>query len=1469
MYNYYAFTNCIIFLFSSKRFITLNPHPGIFVHPLTGSVFATGKQNSIELDRELTVNFTLNILVRDAENRIGTGVIHVHLLDINDFRPEFVGLPYHVAFCVGSSTTAFNTLNEQLNNRSVEASPTCKSFNNFKVMAIDKDEGINGTVVYSLTNVRPRAEPPLLSINSTSGHIYLLRSLPLDWTGRQIEAIVAAIDGGGLSSTAIVNIHLVAENGPQFSSTLYSAAVLESVPIGEAVTSIEAISRNNDASLIYRIVNIKSIKRLPTSSIDLFHDFKEQDFMTLEDCPFGVEFNTGVVRVSGRLDYEVSTHYLLLIEVIDTQSGFAARVNLMINVTDVNDVSPIFSVAEYSVSVSENVPIGYRILTLKAYDPDSGLGGLITYSLESHNRLPGSDLLSHFECDPKTGDILLVKMLDFESTYEFLLWAVASDQSSNPLVTRVPLRIHILDFNDNPPYFNSFLPISFENSFPVKHQNIDNNSQCVYHAKLNERSPIGTVILQLSATDPDMSDSLLYHIIPNHYQNETNYFHLDHYDGVLRWVPLVNIFGKPISNGQLGTFNPVLSVYQIKLKVEVTDGLHSSACDVIIDLEPSNWNPPRFDLPKYEWWEISELTTIGSIVNRIQPAKDVDHGKYGQILYSIVGGHRHEWFTIDPNDGTVRLARLLDRELKNQYSLLIQAKDGGDLMDFMKLDISVKDINDNRPIFTQDKYELTLLPSMYNPSEEKSFPVALPLQLKAYDLDIEENAQLVYKVLDSPSQLSRSNSFSIDSSNGLLLLNERFSPPVVSGTEEQLLAQACDSPVYKDSSVLCSNPVQVHIQFSSQSLIVLPEITCTSLPFRSWHLTGVSPPQHSSLSNKHSIIDDNQLQQREQTLFKIDSLTDREQNSIHTDYFFYQGFFFNNCIGNSNNNGFTTSGKLAVFPFLPIHYPINVRFLRALAIDEDNDDDRDGRHHTSGKQDIITYSLWPLTTLTSEHLSIRGNFHVSHDRLEKLALFNPELQALRKLFKIDGQGWISLKSPMDFELDREHVFLVMATDAAGHWNTSRVHISVRDVNDNPPYWPLSPVRNDSLEYILPLDLRKRQILSDEIEILENWLPSKEEEAVIYQLSLMDPDEDVQSEIRFTLVNEHSSPSSSYSSHGNSLYFYIHSSGAIYLLQPLDKEMSSVHILRFQASDGQFVTQDLFTLRVIVKDANDNVPICIQPDRTITAPEDTKLGTILTTLNATDGDADPHNSIITYSSKFQKSNVFHVNSHEGIVTLNASLDFEISQEHEIIVDATDPEGFSCSFNLKLIVLDVNDNPPIFEVIEVNAIPEDAPLGSLVGKISARDLDSVDTNRLVYSIVGAHDSSFSIESHTGLLRISRPLDREVKSVHTLTVIVTDGPHSHFKTGEHFISFTSSSTFTIRLLDVNDSPPQFVNTSSHRIRISELAPLGERLTRLKAISQDEGDNAVIHYRLLTKQPEFALNETTGKSFCLLLYK
>lgn len=108
---------------------------------------------------------------------------------------------------------------------------------------------------------------------------------------------------------------------------------------------------------------------------------------------------------------------------------------------------------------------------------------------------------------------------------------------------------------------------------------------------------------------------------------------------------------------------------------------------------------------------------------------------------------------------------------------------------------------------------------------------------------------------------------------------------------------------------------------------------------------------------------------------------------------------------------------------LPEDYPINVKFLRTLAMDDDADNDQGG-HYAGNKQDIITYSLWPISTLTSGHFSLRGNFQDQSDNLEKLILFNPELQTLRKLFKIDGKGWISLRSFLDFESNREHIFQV-------------------------------------------------------------------------------------------------------------------------------------------------------------------------------------------------------------------------------------------------------------------------------------------------------------------------------------------------------------------------------------------------------------------------------------------------------------
>ncbi|VEL18959.1 unnamed protein product [Protopolystoma xenopodis] len=185
-------------------------------------------------------------------------------------------------------------------------------------------------------------------------------------------------------------------------------------------------------------------------------------------------------------------------------------------------------------------------------------------------------------------------------------------------------------------------------------------------------------------------------------------------------------------------------------------------------------------------------------------------------------------------------------------------------------------------------------------------------------------------------------------------------------------------------------------------------------------------------------------------------------------------------------------------------------------------------------------------------------------------------------------------------------------------------------------------------------------------------------------------------------------------------------------------------------------------------------------------------------------------------------------------------------------------------------------------------------------------SGDAHGLIYSLERTQGSSFSIEPRTGLVRVALPLDRETLAVHQLDVLVSDTTTFLPDQVDHFadrtegrISFqlgqekrrtfnvsasatrqhTASARILVRLIDVNDSPPRFLsptstegigghgvhlsgrmNATSGALLVSELEAPGLLLTQLRAVSDDEADNAVITYRLLTRQPEFALNETTG---------
>ncbi|XP_047738845.1 putative neural-cadherin 2, partial [Hyalella azteca] len=116
-----------------------------------------------------------------------------------------------------------------------------------------------------------------------------------------------------------------------------------------------------------------------------------------------------------------------------------------------------------------------------------------------------------------------------------------------------------------------------------------------------------------------------------------------------------------------------------------------------------------------------------------------------------------------------------------------------------------------------------------------------------------------------------------------------------------------------------------------------------------------------------------------------------------------------------------------------------------------------------------------------------------------------------------------------------------------------------------------------------------------------------------------------------------------------------------------------------------------------------------------------------------------------------------------------------------------------------ILDVNDNAPSFEKVQqIVRISEDAPLGTVVAKVPAFDLDQNRNGLVRYSLAGRRGSSlhFGID-HTGTIRTIGLVDREAISKHSLVVHATD----------HGVPpRQSSATVTVEIDDVNDNAPIF---------------------------------------------------------------
>uniref|UniRef100_A0A8C1GLH1 Cadherin domain-containing protein n=1 Tax=Cyprinus carpio TaxID=7962 RepID=A0A8C1GLH1_CYPCA len=166
--------------------------------------------------------------------------------------------------------------------------------------------------------------------------------------------------------------------------------------------------------------------------------------------------------------------------------------------------------------------------------------------------------------------------------------------------------------------------------------------------------------------------------------------------------------------------------------------------EFIVKVQDINDNPPEFLHGPY-YARVAEMSNVGTSVIKVT-ATDADDPTYGnsaRLVYSILQGQ--PYFSVEPQTGIIRTALPnMDREARQEYDVVIQAKDMGGHMGGLsgttQVKITLTDVNDNPPKFAQGVYAMAV-------SEDK-VPGEEVGRLKAKDPDLAENGLVDYRILE-------------------------------------------------------------------------------------------------------------------------------------------------------------------------------------------------------------------------------------------------------------------------------------------------------------------------------------------------------------------------------------------------------------------------------------------------------------------------------------------------------------------------------------------------------------------------------------------------------------------------------------------------------------------------------------------------------------------------------------------------
>ncbi|XP_066518474.1 protocadherin-23 [Hoplias malabaricus] len=1362
------------------------------------------------LDREQKDFYELTVVASDfgSPPLRSERTFLLRVTDVNDNPPKFERQVYEASV--------------------LEDLPVGSSVLQVKAMDDDEDSGIFYSILRSVQDF-------LVNIDPQTGLISTAAVLDRE-RDAVLVFLVVAVDGGfpPLTSTSTVNIQVedVNDNKPVFTQQLYNSTILEHLAVGTCFLQVSAVDADGGEFGVVRY-----------SFSDGYHSEDTHPFFTINST-------TGDICVSQDIDRDAGLVTFDILVKAEDQGGLWSQAYLHIDVEDINDNAPVFNPEKYITSVSSHTQTGAEIITVIATDRDSGQNGQVTYEL-----LPG-DSASLFSVAQSTGVVSLSSSLTALGSSSVRLTVSAHDGLGMASLHPADIIINVVHTDQAPALFH----------------------QSHYSFSVPEDATVGTTVGIVQAIKPPNSvEALSYQISSGDPQG---LFSVDSESGVISTGLALDHESMPFVILTLQAHTGIVPIY--------------SSTQVNVTISDINDNPPTF--PKIsDHIGISHNTPPGTVLF-LAHAHDFDSGENGLIHYYLQT--ESEIFRIHPRLGTLTLNSPIPWDAPQRYKLSIVAEDEGRPSLSSSLSLEVE-IDSTPPLEETLAFETLVYQVEIGESTIRDTRV---IQVRAHVSKSQPNSDVAPVLIYSIDPLHKPPPFLLHPDSGWLFVAQNLD--FESETSYRFTVRATTGDVVANLVATATVMVQVRDEndnppvFSRERyFFTVPEGQAPLGPIGTVEATDRDSGRNGELS--YILLSDARH-------FRINSKTgeiinwvslDREEFSVHTLKILVTDLG-RPCLNASVTVHILVSDindNSPEFTHLPNNNQLNVQVWSGLPVGSVVTSvfakDRD-----AGENGTVTFSLNPdgdkghfLIDPKSGDIRVTAGFTsnpstnytlmvVARDNgpspKEQRALVHIQVHFSQKQKDFLGLRHFSVREDAELGFVIGSLNFSELSNKQLHYSLAEgdgsLHFSVDSASGN--FYVAQRLDYEAtLCYFLiiqaesPPTLNVSMLVAVSVEDVNDhapWFPGEDSVVVIgvkedvptgttiYVFNARDGDGSFRnSAIRYSMTFNRDS------SLEKPPFGIDPRTGVIITTAKLDRERVQSFTFTVTASDQAERPDDQkhasVTAHVYITDVNDNSPSFASME-TVYVPEDTEVGSLLLHVLAIDDD-EGENSHVTYTLIGGNEGGHFYLEKTGHLFLNSSLNYESQHAFVLLVQASDSglPSRSSSQMLTVLVLDVNDEAPRFEHrVYTAAVTENRESGERVVRVNAVDLDSEENSVVTYSLLpGPGFEFFTVDSHSGVVRTSRKLDREIHHSFSLRVQAEDSG---------IVPLSSTATVLCSVLDENDNPPVF-SQSSFNISIPENLPPGNIHTA-QASDPDHGLNGTVRFSLQNAEGHFSIDAMTG---------